>query len=149
MAHYALLDENNIVINVITGIDEDDTTNLPNEFNSWEEFYGNFHNATCKRTSYNTYNNQHYILTNESKTLSDTQEKAFRGNYASVGFTYDEINDVFIPPKPFESWTLDTTLLKWVAPVAEPILTDEDIQAGKRNNWIEDTQTWETITYTD
>lgn len=142
MAHYALLDENNIVINVITGIDEDNTTDLPEDFNSWEEFYGNFHNATCKRTSYNTYNNKHYILTNENKTLSETQEKAYRGNYAGIGFTYDETNDVFIPPQPFDSWILNQELLKWQAPIEEPILTDEDITNNKRTKWDEDNQTW-------
>ena len=57
MAHYALLDENNVVTQVITGIDEDQNDTLPDGFSSWEEWYGNYHGVTCKRTSYNTYSN--------------------------------------------------------------------------------------------
>ena len=54
MAHYAFLDENNIVTKVIVGNDESNTDNLPSEFSSWEEFYGDKFSLTCKRTSYYT-----------------------------------------------------------------------------------------------
>ena len=123
MAHYALIDENGIVVNVITGIDEDDTSTLPEEFNSWEEFYGNFHNLTCKRTSYNTKGNVHH-----------DNGVAFRGNYAEIDGTYDSENDVFIPPQPFESWELNSNWV-WVPPVAYP--TDGNIYV-----WFEKTQEW-------
>ena len=105
MAHYALLDGDSIVTQVITGIDEDDTSTLPSEFSSWEEFYGDQHGKTCKRTSYNTFGNQH------SKGGT-----AYRGNYAGKGYTYDETNDVFIAPKPVEegwTFTLNTTTWLW------------------------------------
>jgi len=123
MAHYALIDENGIVVNVITGIDEDDTSTLPEEFNSWEEFYGNFHNLTCKRTSYNTKGNVHH-----------DNGVAFRGNYAEIDGSYDSENDVFIPPQPFESWELNSNWV-WVPPVAYP--TDGNIYV-----WFEKTQEW-------
>ena len=94
MAHYALLDENNIVVNVITGLDETELI----EGLSPEEWYGNFHNQTCVRTSYN--NN-------------------IRKQYAGIGYTYDETADVFIAPQPFPSWSLDGNH-DWQPPVARP-----------------------------
>ena len=73
MAHYAFLDENNIVTEVIVGIDETETI----EGLDPETWYGNFRSQTCKRTSYN-----HNI----------------RGRFAGIGFTYDSINDIFLEP---------------------------------------------------
>lgn len=125
MAHYALLDENNIVINVITGKDEgEDGIN-------WEEHYGNFHNVTCKRTSYNTRLNQHI----EGKT-------PYRGNYAQIGYKYYSNLDAFIPPKPYESWILDEEKCWWKAPVEYPVIDSENI---KKYNWNEDILNWEEI----
>ena len=109
MAHYAFLNLHNIVTEVITGIDEDNLDNLPEGFSSWEEFYGNFRGQTCKRTSYNTSANQHLL-----------DGTPFRGNYAGIGYSYDETNDVFIGPKPFNSWTLNNSTWCWEAPVAYP-----------------------------
>lgn len=125
MAHYALLDENNIVTAVITGVDEDDLSNLPAEFSSWEEFYSNFHGVTVKRTSYNT-----------SRGLHSNDKTPFRKNYACKGFTYDETLDAFIPPKPseFNSWVLDEATADWKAPIANP---------GDNNYyWDEATTSW-------
>ena len=73
MAHYAFLDENNIVTEVITGIDETELI----EGLSTEEWYGNFRGQRCVRTSYNGN---------------------IRGVYAGIGYSYDEVNDVFVPP---------------------------------------------------
>jgi hypothetical protein len=95
MAHYAFLDENNIVTEVITGIDE---TELIEGLDT-ETWYGNFRGQTCKRTSYN--NN-------------------YRKNYAGIGYTYDESRDAFIAPKPFESWVLNEDSCLWEPPVAYP-----------------------------
>ena len=107
MAHYALLNSENIVIDVITGVDEDDTSNLPKEFASWEEFYAKTLNATdCKRTSYNTSGNQHV-----------NDKTPFRANYAGLGFTYDADNDVFIPPKPTDDCVLNTETYIWEAQI--------------------------------
>jgi hypothetical protein len=93
MAHYAFLDENNIVTEVITGKDETDLTH------DWEQFYGEFRGQVCKRTSYNN---------------------RIRKNYAGIGYTYDSGRDAFIPPQPYPSWTLTEETCQWIAPVAIP-----------------------------
>jgi hypothetical protein len=120
MAHYAILDENNTVKNVIVGRDEDD---LPDGITSWEDYYGQVHGATVKRTSYNTRGGVHYTgeLDHDDNPIpSDDQTKAFRFHYASKGFTYDPDADVFIPPRPEKvnlddpEWELDTTTYTWV-----------------------------------
>jgi hypothetical protein len=94
MAHYAFLDENNIVTQVIVGIDENELI----EGKDPETWYGEFRGQRCVRTSYNGN---------------------IRKNYAGIGFTYDELRDAFIAPQPFASWTLDDSA-KWIAPVAYP-----------------------------
>jgi hypothetical protein len=95
MAHYALLDENNIVTQVITGIDE---TELIEGLDT-ETWYSQFTGQTCKRTSYN---------------------QKIRKNYAGVGFTFDHERDAFIAPKPFDSWVLDEDTCQWTSPVPYP-----------------------------
>lgn len=117
MAHYAFLDSNSIVTNVIVGKEE--TEDTPEGFNSWEEFYGNEMGQNCRRTSYNTYGNQH----KEDGT-------PFRGNYAGKGYFYDVANDVFYPQQPYASWTLNETTWLWEAPIDYP--TD-----GKGYYWNE------------
>ena len=121
MAHYALLDENNVVTRVIVGRDEDD---VAPGVTDWEDYYGAKHGPTCKRTSYNTVTNSHR-----------RDGTPFRGNYAGIGFTYDEDRDAFIPPQPFPSWTLDDTLLEWMPPIPNP---DEMAPYS----WDEDSQSW-------
>lgn len=127
MAHYALLDENNIVTTVIVGADE----NLDGI--DWEQHYTDLYNQTCKRTSYNTFGNQH--------ELGGTP---FRGNYAGKGYIYDSSNDVFIAPQPYASWTLDSNWI-WQPPVALPELTEEEINAGKYYVWNEETTSWDLV----
>lgn len=107
MAHYALLDENNIVTRVIVGADE----NFENK--DWEIEYGNFFSQRCKRTSYNSYGGVHYKTNGEP---SEDQSKAFRKNYAGIGFYYDEARDAFIPPQKDESWILNETTCLWEKP---------------------------------
>lgn len=123
MAHYAYLDENNIVTFVCVGRDDGDV--------DWEQYYG------AKRTSYNTRGGIHYNPdTNEP---SPDQSKSFRKNYAGIGYTYDDVLDAFIPPKPYPSWLLNTTTCLWEPPVPYP--TD-----GKRYYWDEATLSWVEIT---
>jgi len=95
MAHYAFLDENNIVTEVITGIDE---TELIEGLDT-ETWYGNFRGQVCKRTSYNGN---------------------YRKNYAGRGFTFDAERDAFIPPKPYPSWQLIEETCQWKAPTPYP-----------------------------
>lgn len=127
MAHYAFINENNIVTEVIVGKDEDDLDTLPEGFANWEEWYGDFRGQTCKRTSYNTIANAH--------TGDGTP---FRGNYAGIGFSYDEDNDVFLAPQPYPSWVLNETTWSWEAPVAYP--TD-----GEAYIWNENQGNWELV----
>jgi hypothetical protein len=95
MAHYAFLDNNNIVTEVITGLDETELI----EGLEPETWYGNFRGQVCKRTSYNGN---------------------IRKNYAGIGYTYNAERDAFIPPKPFDSWLLDEQTCQWEAPVIYP-----------------------------
>ena len=127
MAHYAFINSDNIVTEVITGVDEDKTDDLPDGFDSWEAWYGDFRGQTCKRTSYNTIANEH----KDSGT-------AFRGNYAGIGFTYDTENDVFIPPKPYSKWVLDETTWQWKAPTDAP-------DDGKQYTWNDNKGEWEEL----
>ncbi len=108
MAHYAFLDENNVVVQVIVGIDE---TELIEGLDP-ETWYGNFKGLVCKRTSYNN---------------------RIRKEYASKGFTYDEVGDVFVQPKPFDSWSLDKNF-DWQPPTPRP-------SEGKWG-WDESTLNW-------
>jgi hypothetical protein len=129
LAHYAILDSNNIVIHVTTGKDENNTDYERDGKSSWEQWYRDYFNAhDCKRTSYNTHANAH--------RLGGTP---FRKNYAGKGFTYDSSKDAFISPKPFASWVLNETTCNWEAPVTYP--TD-----GKQYNWNEETTSWLEVT---
>ena len=121
MAHFAKLDDNNIVleVNVVNNSDIDNLSFPDSEpvgvafLTQWSGGYTNW-----KQTSYN--NN-------------------FRKNYAGIGYVYDTTLDAFIPPKPYPSWLLNTTTCQWEAPVPYP--TD-----GKRYYWDEATLSWVEIT---
>jgi len=116
MAHYAILNENNIVTHVIVGKDENET--YGGQVVSWEEYYGG------KRTSFNTIGGVHI-----------NGGTPFRKNYAGVGFSYDSERDAFIPPKPYDSWLLNETTCLWDAPIPQP-------NDGKRYTWNEETISW-------
>jgi hypothetical protein len=107
MAHYAYIDENNLVTSVVVGPEENADTN-------WEEYFSAKGKGRALRTSYNTSGGVHYDP--ETGEPSEDQSKAFRGNYAGIGFTYDEELDAFIPPKPSEDATLDPETFSWVVP---------------------------------
>jgi hypothetical protein len=91
MAHYAFLDENNIVVEVITGIDE---TELIEGLDT-ETWYSNFRGQVCKRTSYNGN---------------------YRKNFAGIGYTYDSIRNAFITPEPSNSIGFDEDTCQWILP---------------------------------
>ena len=86
------------------------------------------------QTSYNTRGNVHYA----PNSNEPDGEPALRGNYAGIGYTYDNINDVFYPPKPFNSWTLSETTWLWESPVAYP-------DDGKIYVWDEETTNWKEV----
>lgn len=115
MAHFAELDENNVVLRVIVGVDH------PYD---GEAIYQNETGKVWKRTSYNTQSGVH--------VLGGTP---FRKNYAGIGYTYDSQRDAFIPPKPYPSWTLVEETCQWISPVSYP--TD-----GNMYQWDEATVSW-------
>jgi len=138
MAHYAFINQDNEVVEVITGKNEDEQ--LPNGFTSWAEYYQTKRdNLTCLQTSYNTYDNVHYDQ--NTGEPSEDQTKAFRGNYAAIGGTYDATNDIFLPPKPHDSFVWDSTignLGNWKAPIDEPTVTENQTFI-----WNEDNTNWD------
>jgi hypothetical protein len=128
MAHFAKLDSNNVVIFVTVGRQEDD---------GQEAVLSSRTGDVYKQTSYNTRGGVHYT----DGVPSADQSKAFRKNYAGLGYTYDAGRDAFIPPKPFNSWVLNETTCLWDAPVAMP----SDAGTGeppKRYTWDEATISW-------
>lgn len=125
MAHYAFLNPDSLaVMQVIVGRDE--TDNVVNGVTyDWEQHYAEQMGMPCKRTSYNTYAGIHQ--------LGGTP---FRKNYAGIGYTYDPERDAFIPPKPYQSWTLDEESCSWIAPIEPP-------QDGIAYVWNENLGVWE------
>lgn len=115
MAHFAQLDENNIVVQVIVGVDE------PHD---GEAIYAQTTGTIWKKTSYNTVGGVH--------SLGGTP---FRKNYAGIGFTYDAQRDAFIAPKPYPSWILNEQTCQWESPI--PMPTDD-----KKYVWDEPTTSW-------
>jgi hypothetical protein len=69
-----------------------------------------------------------------------------RKNFAGIDFTYDPVRDAFIPPKPFNSWTLNETTCLWESPVSRPELTQEQIDNNNYYSWNETNQTWDLTT---
>ena len=124
MAHYAFINSENIVVEVITGVNETETqtdtdgTVVGGSAEAWESFYASqpWHAGfTCKRTSYNGN---------------------IRKQYAGIGFSYDAVADVFISPQPYPSWTLDSSY-NWQPPTPKP----EDLDG--EFSWNESTLSWE------
>lgn len=125
MAHYALIDENNIVRQVITGVDENeiqtdlDGSTVGGSSEAWEDFYSSlpwFAGLTCKRTSYNG---------------------KIRKRYAGIGYKYDDVADVFIAPQPYPSWSLDSNH-DWQPPIPYP-------NDGLIYDWNEADEDWEAV----
>ena len=112
MAHYAFLNEDNIVTEVIVGRNEDETVDGVSD---WETYYGNIRGQVCKRTSFNGN---------------------IRKQFAGVGFLFDETADVFIAPKPFASWSLDANY-DWQAPIERPADGKQYLWDEANQVWVE------------
>lgn len=126
MAHYAYIDENSIVTQVIVGKDEGE------DGVDWENYYG------AIRCSYNTRGGVHYGVDGQP---SEDQSKAYRFNYPGQGWSYDPDfgpDGAFIPPQPFPSWTLNPDTALWGAPTPMPTEDGPWI-------WDEDTLSWKPI----
>jgi len=122
MAHYAYINDKNVVTSVIVGPNEGTE---PEGVTSWEEYFSAKGKGRALRTSYNTRANEHIA-----------GGTPFRGNYAGRGYRYDEGLDAFIPPQPHPSWVLNGVV--WEAPVPYP----ED---GERYVWNENQKVWEPV----
>jgi len=124
MAHFAKLDENNVVVFVTVGRDEDNGKEAELSARTGDVY---------KQTSYNTNGGVH--------NLGGTP---FRKNYAGLGYTYDAGRDAFIPPKPYASWVLNESTCLWDAPMPYPTdLGTPDVP--KRYTWNEESKTWDLV----
>jgi len=129
MAHFVKLNAENYVIFVTVARNEDDNREIEISQETGEIY---------KRTSYNTRGGIHYQSDNNTPSLD--QSKAFRKNYAGIGYYYDSIRDAFIPPKPFPSWILDEFSCLWQSPIPYP-------NDGKMYTWNEEIGNWEEINF--
>ena len=145
MAHFAKIGMNGKVLQVLTLNNSDmlDANGNEDEFvgQQYLERHNNWSAEMWIQTSYNTFQNQH--------KLGGTP---FRGNYAGIGYTWDEENQIFWKPKPYNSWTKDIATADWISPAgAMPQLTNEQQSqniAGTHNwiyNWDEDGQSWNLV----
>ena len=140
MAHFAKLNENNIVGTVVVVSNDVLIDNNGEEQEQLGvDFLNNLHktdNVIWKKTSYNTYNGKYYDIDESGfRVESNDQSKAFRKNFASIGYTYDATRDAFYRPKPYDSWILNETTCDWEAPVPEP-------DDGKDYEWDENSNSW-------
>ena len=145
MAHFAKLGANGKVIQVLT-MDNDKMLNADGVEDEtvgqqWLETHNNWPAQMWIQTSYNTSQNKHN---------SGDDSKAFRGNFAGIGYIWDEDNNIFWPPKPFASWVKNTTTASWQSPIGDaPELTAEQESQNAANThrwiyaWNEENQSWD------
>lgn len=130
MAHYAFINSNNVVVEVITGVDETETqtdfdgTIVGGSTEAWENFYQTKRQGlVCKRTSYNA------------------KGDGFRGRYAAIGYSYNPEADVFVEPSPHAGWVLDSNF-NWQPPFPKP-------NDGKKYIWIDELVNWQELPWID
>ena len=145
MAHFAKLGANGKVIQVLT-MDNDKMLNADGVEDEtvgqqWLETHNNWPAQMWIQTSYNTRANKHN---------SGDDSKAFRGNYAGIGYEWDEDNNIFWPKKPYTSWVKDTTTASWKSPIGDaPGLTEEQDSQNEAGThgwhyaWNESGQSWD------
>ena len=145
MAHFAKIGMNGKVIAVLTCSNGDmlnaDGVEDESVGQQYLEQHNNWPAEKWIQTSYNTYKNQH--------NLGGTP---FRGNYAGIGYEWDNDNQIFLPPKPYPSWVKHIATASWKSPIGDaPDLTDEQTlqnEAGTHRwvyDWNEDGQSWDIV----
>ena len=143
MAHFAKLGSNSKVIQVLTLNNKDmlnaDGVEDESVGQQYLERHNNWPAPMWIQTSYNTAGGKHN---------SGDDSKALRGNYAGIGYIWDEDNNMFYPKKPYASWVLNTTTASWHSPIgdAPDDLTDEEKAAGTSYQWNEGTGAWDKTT---
>jgi len=152
MAHFAKLEANGKVIQVLT-LNNSDMLNADGVEDEavgqqYLETHNNWPAQMWIQTSYNTRGGKHYD--NQSGELSADQSKALRGNYAGIGYEWDEDNNIFWPKKPYASWVKNTTTAQWQSPIGDaPALTAEQTSQNEANThiwsyvWNEANQSWD------
>mgnify|MGYP003112510408 CR=1 FL=1 len=138
MAHYAKLGINSKVIGVHV-VDNKDILNADGieDEEVGRQYLERIHGwPLWKKTSYNTRGNKH---------ISGDNSKAFRGNYAGIGYIYDEDNDMFLPKKPFSSWILNTSEARWESPIGDAPELSEAEQTTHRYDWDEANGSWNKV----
>lgn len=120
-SHYAFLNKNNVVVNILVYENDD----LPEGYESFEDYYGEAMGMTCKRTCPDTLAGNHI-----------SGGIAFRGNYAQIGFVYDEELDAFISKRPYPSWIFEEGSYSWIPPVEYPKGSEQTFE------WNEKNKTW-------
>ena len=147
MAHFAKIGMNGKVIQVLTMDNEEMKDDQGNEIEAkgqeWLERHNNWPAQMWIQTSYNTRSNKHN---------SGDDSKALRGNYAGIGYEWDEDNQIFWPKKPFPSWTKNISTANWISPVGDaPELTAEQQSQNEDGTniwsyeWSEEDQSWNLI----
>ena len=131
MAHFALLDDDNVVLNVLY---VDNNNMLDGEGNESEALGI----AQCREG----------LGKPNARLIKTSYNGSIRFRYAGIGFTYNEEHDVFLPPKRWPSWVLNTTTYQWEPPTAEPELTEEQRNVGSFYQWNEETTSWDFIAMT-
>ena len=132
MAHFAEINTDNIVTQVIVVDNNDILDDQGNELESiGTQLCTNLFGGTWVQTSYNTHSNQYF----DSETGEIGSGTPLRKNYAGVGYTYDSVRDAFIPPQPYPSWILNEDTCQWDSPVPYPA---DDLMYS----WDEDTTSW-------
>jgi hypothetical protein len=146
MAHFAKLGVGNTIERVEVVSNDIATTEQ-----AGVDFLNNLYGTrdVWKQTSYNTKGGKHWTYTkdennNDIVVESQDQSKAFRKNYACIDYYYDQTRDAFIPPKPYDSWTLNETTCKWQPRTPKPDLTEEQ-EGNYYYDWNEKTKSWELI----
>lgn len=132
MSHWAEIDDNNIVVRVLVGDNND-----PNGDEGYQWFVENLGGRWIK-TSYNAIGGKR----RNPETNEITDDLGFRKNYAGIGYTWDEARDAFIPPKPYNSWVLNEDSCQWETPIPMPT---EPAPEGKVYVWNESIINWELI----
>tara|TARA_R100000963_G_C4631297_1_gene96337 strand:- start:823 stop:1239 length:417 start_codon:yes stop_codon:yes gene_type:complete len=135
-SYYAKLTESNEVLTVLRFDEEDEATAITGltKLANWPLW-----KKADKLTKFGVYYNA-------DRTVADDQTKVFRGTYPSIGYTYDPANDIFVEPKPYPSWTLNTSSGKYEAPLPRPSHSDDEGDiTDTAVIWNEDTGAWDIL----
>jgi len=159
MAHFAKISETNEILSVSV-LDNENMLNADGVEDEtvgqqYLETHSNWPAHLWIQTSYNTFEGKHYTVTIDSEGKQTTSEsadqsKALRGNYAGVGYTWDEDDQIFWPQKPYASWVKNYTTANWESPIGDPPALTEEQTADETNTyhyvWNESDQSWDLVT---